>query len=125
MIKKRSRPPPTQRQRSLERDEEHPSDEELQEGDEKLECVAPFHQPLLILTEGLNSLADLIELRKLRRQRQGIDSTKLTKGDAKKKKKRQREDEVEQGGLKKGAEPDDECVCFVRSSCSVAKKSPQ
>lgn len=125
MIKKRSRPPPKQRQRSLERDDEPPSDEELQEGDEKLEYAAPFHQPLLILTEGLNSLTDLIELRKLRRQRQGIDSTKLTKGDAKKKKKRQREDEVEQGGLKKGAEPEDECVCFAGSPCSVAENPPQ
>ena len=39
MIKKRTRPPPTQRQRSAERDEEPASEEEMQEGDEKLEYV--------------------------------------------------------------------------------------
>ncbi|KAH8094946.1 hepatocellular carcinoma-associated antigen 59-domain-containing protein [Cristinia sonorae] len=90
MIKKRSRPPPTTRQRSIERDDDPPSEEEMQEGDEKLD------------------LADLIELRKLRRARQGIDAAKLTKGEVKKKKKRPREDEVDQGGLRKGAEPDDD-----------------
>lgn len=37
MIRKRSRPQPTTRHRSPERDEEPPSEEELQEGDEKLE----------------------------------------------------------------------------------------
>jgi len=48
-------------------------------------------------------LADLIELRRLRKLRQGIDAGKLNKGDAKKMKKRTKEDEdMEQGGLKKG-----------------------
>jgi len=51
------------------------------------------------------SLEDLIELRKLRKARQGIDVTRLNKGDAKKKKKRPRE-EGEQGGLRKGASKD-------------------
>jgi hypothetical protein len=59
-------------------------------------------------------LEDLIELRKLRKTRQGIDAAKLNKGDAKKKKKRAREEEGEQGGLKKGVakdtNDDDECV---------------
>jgi hypothetical protein len=59
-------------------------------------------------------LEDLIELRKLRKARQGIDAARLNKGDAKKKKKRPREEEGEQGGLRKGvskdANDDDECV---------------
>lgn len=53
-------------------------------------------------------IADLIELRKLRRSREGIDATKLTTGDAKKKRKRPKEEEEPTGGLKKGAEPDSE-----------------
>ncbi|EIN10992.1 hypothetical protein PUNSTDRAFT_64949 [Punctularia strigosozonata HHB-11173 SS5] len=51
-------------------------------------------------------ISDLIELRKLRRAREGIDATKLTVGDAKKRrKKKQGEDEstVDSGGLKAGA----------------------
>jgi hypothetical protein len=47
-------------------------------------------------------VADLIELRRLRKLRQGIDASKLNKGDAKKKRKRPKEDEdMDQGGLKK------------------------
>jgi len=38
-------------------------------------------------------ISDLIELRKLRRARQGIDVTKLHKGDAKRRQKRAREGE--------------------------------
>lgn len=49
-------------------------------------------------------LADLIELRKLRRSRQGIDVSKLNKGDVKKKRRRPKdEEEEEEGGLRKGA----------------------
>jgi len=48
-----------------------------------------------------NSLADLLELRKLRKARQGIDVSKLNKGDLKKKRKRPKEGD--QGGLKQGA----------------------
>lgn len=58
-------------------------------------------------------LADLIELRKLRRAREGIDVQKLVKGDVKKKRKRPKESEEEIGGLKKGStskEEDEECV---------------
>jgi len=47
-----------------------------------------------------------LELRKLRKSREGIDVAKLNKGDAKKKKKRLREEET--GGLKKGAHDDEE-----------------
>ncbi|KIY52321.1 hypothetical protein FISHEDRAFT_35379 [Fistulina hepatica ATCC 64428] len=52
------------------------------------------------------SLSDLIELRKLRKAREGIDLQKLNQGD-KKKRKRPREPE-EVGGLRKGAAVDDE-----------------
>jgi hypothetical protein len=67
------------------------------------------------------SIAELIEWRKLRRTRQGIDAAKLNVGDAKKKKKRVRE-EQDQGGLQKKPvhhEDDVECVpclftCFSK-----------
>jgi hypothetical protein len=57
------------------------------------------------------SIADLLELRKLRRAREGIDATKLTVGDGKKKRRRKQEGEeddsvVERGGLRKGAPAD-------------------
>ncbi|KAF5387745.1 hypothetical protein D9615_000689 [Tricholomella constricta] len=87
MIKKRTRPQQRVREISLEAEEESPQAENEEE-------------------ENL-PLADLIELRKLRRARQGIDAAKLNKGDVRKKKKRPRE-EGEEGGLKKGAPKDDE-----------------
>lgn len=52
-------------------------------------------------------MAELIELRKLRRAREGIDATRLSKGDVKKKKKRSRDTEEEVGGLKKGSAAND------------------
>lgn len=54
-----------------------------------------------------SSVAELIELRKLRRAREGIDATRLSKGDVKKKKKRSRDTEEEVGGLKKGSTAND------------------
>ncbi|PCH40895.1 hypothetical protein WOLCODRAFT_162635 [Wolfiporia cocos MD-104 SS10] len=87
MIKRRTRPQPNIRQKSAEVDDEQPEKEVL-EGDEKLE------------------LADLIELRKLRRAREGIDVQKLVKGDTKKRRKRPREGEEDQGGLRKGMSRD-------------------
>jgi len=53
----------------------------------------------------------LIELRKLRKAREGIDVSKLNKGNAKKK-KRPREEQELVGGLRKGAgtHEDDEYV---------------
>lgn len=45
-------------------------------------------------------LAELIELRKLRRAKEGIDVVKLNKGNTKKKKRVRDESEI--GGLKKG-----------------------
>ncbi|GLB34135.1 putative hepatocellular carcinoma-associated antigen 59 [Lyophyllum shimeji] len=87
MIKKRTRPQPRVREISLEAEDEVPQPENEEE--EKL------------------PLADLIELRKLRKARQGIDAAKLNKGDVRKKKKRPRE-EGEQGGLRKGVRDDDD-----------------
>jgi hypothetical protein len=43
------------------------------------------------------SIADLVELRRLRKQREGIDITKLNKGDIKKKRKKATEDEAHYG----------------------------
>jgi hypothetical protein len=52
----------------------------------------------------LSRLADLLELRKLRRSRQGIESTKLIVGDAKKRRKLEDEyEKTEPGGLRSGA----------------------
>ncbi|KAJ7368734.1 hepatocellular carcinoma-associated antigen 59-domain-containing protein [Mycena albidolilacea] len=92
MIKKRTRPQPRVREKSPE-EEVAPVGQDEGDGDEA----------------GLD-LNDLIELRKLRKARQGIDAAKLNKGDARKKKKRPREEEeAEQGGLRKGAAiPEDE-----------------
>ncbi|KAL9713104.1 hypothetical protein Ac2012v2_004345 [Leucoagaricus gongylophorus] len=72
MIKKRSRPQPRIRKVSPE--------EELEPIPENAE-------------EAGLPISDLIELRKLRRARQGIDVTKLHKGDAKRRQKRAREGE--------------------------------
>lgn len=70
------------------------------------------------LTNHAFSLADLIELRKLRKARQGIDVDRLNKGDVKKKRRRPTEDEEkDQGGLKAGASKetvdDEEWVCIA------------
>lgn len=97
MIKKRTRPQPRVREISVDREEE----DSLPEGeDSSLPYVSL--RLLKIVSSRYYSLADLIELRKLRRARQGIDVTKLNNGDIKKKKKRPRE-EGDQGGLRKGA----------------------
>ncbi len=48
------------------------------------------------------SISDLIELRKLRKAREGIDIEKLTKGDVKKKRRRPKEEEDVVYGLRPG-----------------------
>ena len=50
-------------------------------------------------------LSELLELRKLRKSRQGIDIHKLSKGDVKRRKRRNTEEDEHQdaGGLKPGA----------------------
>jgi hypothetical protein len=55
----------------------------------------------------LASVEELLELRRLRRQRQGIDLAKLNAGGGKKKKKTQDEDEDEQYGLRQGGQRKD------------------
>jgi hypothetical protein len=52
-------------------------------------------------------VADLIELRKLRKSREGIDVAKLGKGDIKKKKKKKKtkEEEEEEQGERGGLRP--------------------
>ncbi|KAG9127882.1 hypothetical protein FRC07_007957 [Ceratobasidium sp. 392] len=55
------------------------------------------------------SIEELLELRKLRRQRQGIDSAKLSAGGVKKKKKREDEgEEEEKYGLRPGGQRKDD-----------------
>ena len=65
-------------------------------------------------------LAELIELRKRRKAKEGIDVVKLNKGNAKKKRPR---DESEVGRLKKGAgtHDDEEWVFFKKNdSCFLS-----
>jgi hypothetical protein len=68
-------------------------------------------------------IADLIEWRKLRRAREGIDVAKLNVGDAKKKaKKRAREED--KGGLRKGAAAEDDgCVLHLYPAFSLSLSS--
>jgi hypothetical protein len=79
-------------------------------------CVSPVHLStllLLALSHAIYRLADLIELRKLRRAKQGIESSKLIVGDAKKRRRRNEEDEFaeqEPGGLRSGARTPDTAV---------------
>ncbi|CCM00436.1 uncharacterized protein FIBRA_02468 [Fibroporia radiculosa] len=90
IFKRRSRPQPRPRQKSEEEKYDSVLDEEVQGGNKDLD------------------VAELIELRKLRRAREGIDIQKLVKGDAKKRRKRPREGEEERGGLRKGASRDND-----------------
>lgn len=105
MIKKRTRPQPRVREFSLEADEEDAVPENEEEVGLPYVASHVFRREVLISCP-VFSLADIIELRKLRRAREGIDVAKLQKGDAKKKKKRVREEEV--GGLQMGARDNDE-----------------
>ncbi|KEP54337.1 hepatocellular carcinoma-associated antigen 59 [Rhizoctonia solani 123E] len=91
LFKKRAkRPPPRQREsEDAVPDEPTPETREGSEGadEEKM------------------TIEELLELRKLRRQRQGIDSTKLNAGISKKKKKKtEEEEEEEQYGLRPGGQ---------------------
>ncbi|KAF8559429.1 hypothetical protein OG21DRAFT_1402941 [Imleria badia] len=79
MIKRRSRPQPTVRGKSPETEEPPDEDKSL-------------------------PLSELLELRRLRKTRQGIDVHKLSSGDAKKKRRRNAEEAPEEkGGLRPGA----------------------
>ncbi|RXW25425.1 hypothetical protein EST38_g416 [Candolleomyces aberdarensis] len=96
MFKKRTRPQTVVREKSLETEADKQVDGEGGSNSGQAEEEEP-NLPI----------ADLIELRKLRRAREGIDVAKLNVGDEKKKKKK-RPREEDQGGLKKGAGQDDE-----------------
>lgn len=87
IIKKRSRPQARIREKSI---EQEPEDATSEIEDEKnLPFVPSLHYILTHFAHHfLHSLEDLIELRKLRRSREGIDVGKLNKGDPKKKKKK-------------------------------------
>ncbi|KIK03130.1 hypothetical protein K443DRAFT_676977 [Laccaria amethystina LaAM-08-1] len=87
MIKKRTRPNPRVREISNEVDEDN-----APENDDEVNMP----------------ITDLIELRKLRKARGGIDVAKLNKGDVKRKRKRTKEEEGDQGGLRKGAAVEEE-----------------
>ena len=93
MIRKRSRPQPRIRKVSLEKEEvAEPTPEN--EAEAGLPYVLQrFIIPSILKLTFFFRISDLIELRKLRRARQGIDVTKLHKGDAKRRQKRAREGE--------------------------------
>ena len=63
---------------------------------------------IVLITGSSLDLNDLIELRKLRQARQGIDAVRLNKGDARKRKRPREKQEAEQGGLRKGTHEDEE-----------------
>ena len=111
MIKKRSRPQPRIRESSPGTAEDLKDE---QRGLDEQEALSYVVIPLRYgcLTACCHpSIADLLELRKLRKARQGIDASKLTNGDNKRKKSDP--EGVIQGGLKKGAPADDE-ECVLR-----------
>ncbi|KAH9983549.1 hepatocellular carcinoma-associated antigen 59-domain-containing protein [Russula compacta] len=87
MIKKRTRPQTRIRDPSLDPSDSVPTDSQQDQD------------------EGDLPVSELLELRKLRRSRQGIDASKLTKGDGKKKRRRKPDDgeDMPQGGLQPGA----------------------
>ncbi|KAI0311027.1 hepatocellular carcinoma-associated antigen 59-domain-containing protein [Amylostereum chailletii] len=96
MIKRRTRPTPQPRSISHEKEDNAPAILDDAAGFEnEEEANLPVHE--------------LIELRKLRKARQGIDVSKLNSGDVKKRRKRKKEDEEEQAyGLQPGAKVDQE-----------------
>ncbi|KAI0258484.1 hepatocellular carcinoma-associated antigen 59-domain-containing protein [Gloeopeniophorella convolvens] len=98
MIKKRTRPQPRVREREI-------SPERSDSAQTDAQC---------------NSLSELLELRKFRRARQGIDSSKLTQGDGKKKRPKPDDDaQTPVGGLRPGAQVSD----GSDSECEKAAKT--
>ncbi|KAH9967044.1 hepatocellular carcinoma-associated antigen 59-domain-containing protein [Lactifluus volemus] len=97
MIKKRTRPQLNVRDRSLDPSDSAPTDALQQQSEnEQGEANLP--------------VSELLELRKFRRTRRGIDASKLTKGDGKKKRRRKPEDgeNMSAGGLQPGAQVSDD-----------------
>jgi len=90
MIKKRTRPQTRVRSPSPDPSDSAPTDAQQEQSD--------------------LPVSELLEISKFRRVRQGIDASKLTKGDGKKKRRRKPDDEADmpQGGLRPGAQISDE-----------------
>lgn len=105
MIKRRSRPQSRVREKSPEIEDSpsaHVSDPDEDDEDKSLPCV--FSSPDVQARSHLNRLSELLELRRLRKARQGIDVHKLSSGDARKRRRRNVEEPPEeQGGLRAGA----------------------
>lgn len=94
MIKKRSRP--TTRVRELSPDEPEPQTEE---GLNPIPCVTILHR---VLKVSFFSISDLLEFRKFKKTKLGIDSNKLSKGDGRRSKRTDTDLGVEStGGLRR------------------------
>ncbi|CUA69376.1 hypothetical protein RSOLAG22IIIB_03899 [Rhizoctonia solani] len=109
LFKKRAnRPPPRQREPEDDVPDEPTPEREGSEGAD----------------EDKMTVKELLELRKLRRQRQGIDSTKLNAGIGKKKKRKEEDEEEEKYGLRPGGQRRDveEDEANPDGSEDVAKK---
>ncbi|KAG2751237.1 hypothetical protein P692DRAFT_201744804 [Suillus brevipes Sb2] len=116
MIKRRNRP--QLRVRELSPDAELPS--ELEEDEDEDKSLPQSNSE----NSNTDSISELIELRKLRKSRQGIDVSKLSKGDAKKRKRKTAEDGQEaQGGLRAGARVDDSAHSEHREEASSDAKA--
>lgn len=96
MIKKRSRPQGRVRERSPEPDQDTVPDETV------IPCVSSWASFHCADSANTYSISELLELRQLKKARQGIDANKLKDG-VKKKKRRREEEEGDAGGLKPGA----------------------
>ncbi|KAI0252050.1 hepatocellular carcinoma-associated antigen 59-domain-containing protein [Lactifluus subvellereus] len=101
MIKKRTRPQPRVREHSPDPSDSastDPQQQQLANNEDKADLPYCY------------SVSELLELRKFRRARQGIDASKLTQGDGKKKRRRKPEDDgdLPAGGLQPGAQVSDD-----------------
>ena len=112
MIKRRTRPQLRVRETSQEEDDAQDTQKGSadEEEDKSLPCVgiSCLNVYVAVSTKRhLSSyrLSELLELRKLRKSRQGIDIQKLSKGVVKRRKRRATEEDEHQdaGGLKPGA----------------------
>lgn len=109
MIKKRTRPTTAARSKlptdddTPKGDSTEPTEPLVEEGEElrfvfAASLIRPLHEHGLIAL----SIADLLELQRIRKSKQGIDSLKLNKGVAKRRRRTEEEEEQEKGGLKPG-----------------------
>ena len=105
IIKKRNRPAPRVRELSLETNETTDRTEQQEEIPFVLLRANDSWQLCSRNHSSLHRIEDLIELRKFRKAREGIDVGKLNAGERKRKKKKEGEQEGEEdvGGLKSGS----------------------